>query len=400
MRRLEVDWPRIRERKDQIVTLMRSRLERKIEEHPQIDLIRGSARFLESGRFSVDEREFRSSKTILASGVVPVIPDVPGLIEAGFETNETVMDMQELPKAMVVIGGGPEGMEFSQMLHRFGVRVTVLQRRDRVLPREDHEVSQTLEVILQEEGIDIQTRAVPSAVERLGRGRLAVMADVAGEQRRFECDRILVTAGRRPHHLGDLDLEAGGVEGDSESGIVIDNTLRTTAPDVWAMGDVIGRMQYTHFAVYTAVVAVENALASAGRTIDTVRVPGAVFTDPEVASVGLTEEDAEASGRRIRVGKQLFRRVGRAIAAGETRGFVKFIVDADSDELLGLHIVSHMAADLLPQGMLMLHTPDRTITPLVEAMVTHPTLSEGLKAAVTNLKPTEGVPTAAGDLDA
>jgi len=398
VRRLEVDWPRIRERKDQIVSLMRGRLERRIEEHPHIDLIRGSASFLEPDRLSVDGRVIRSSKVILASGVVPVIPDIPGLQEAGFETNETVMDMEELPRSMVVIGGGPEGMEFSQMLHRFGVRVTVLQRRDRVLPREDEEVSEALLAILREEGVDVQTEAVPTAVERLGRGKLTVIADVAGTSKRFDCDRILVTAGRRAHHLEDLDLGAAGIQGDSETGIVVDGTLQTTASNVWAMGDVIGRMQYTHFAVYTAGIAVDNALRSAGRVFDTGRVPGAVFTDPEVASVGLTEQEALASGRRVKIGRQLFRRVGRAITIGETKGFVKLVVDADSDALLGMHILSHIGADLLPQGMVMMHTPDRSITPLVEALVTHPTLSEGVKAAVTSLKPIESVATATGDI--
>lgn len=395
---IEVDWARIRERKDEVVTLMRERLEKRLDEHPGIDLLRGSARFLEPRKIAVEDASFGSSKVIIASGVVPVIPDIPGLAEAGFETNETIMDMDRLPKSMVIVGGGPEGMEFSQLLHRFGVDVTVLQRRDRVLPQEDHEVSEHLESILRDEGVDIRTRANPTAVERTTDGRVVVLADVAGQSQRFECDRILVTTGRRPHHVGDLALEAAGIEGDTANGIHIDETLRTTAPDVWAMGDVIGRMQYTHFAVYTAGIAVDNALSSAGRTYETGRVPGAVFTDPEVASVGLTEEEAVATGRNIKVGKQLLRRVGRAIAMGETKGFIKIVVDSDTDELLGMHILSHIGADLLPQGIVMLHTADGTIGPLVEALVTHPTLSEGVKAAVTNLKPATAVPTAAGDL--
>jgi pyruvate/2-oxoglutarate dehydrogenase complex dihydrolipoamide dehydrogenase (E3) component len=394
---LEVDWPRIRERKDQVVNLMRGRLERRLDEHPQIDLIRGSARFLAPGRLGIAEIEIQSAKTIIASGVVPVVPDVPGLAEAGFETNETVMDMEDLPHAMVVIGGGPEGMEFSQLFHRLGVKVTVLQRRDRVLPREDREISGQLEAILGEEGIEVHTRAHPTRVEQTGSG-LVVHADVNGKQTQFACDRILVTTGRRPHHLGDLDLETSHIVGDIESGIQIDDTLQTTAPDVWAMGDVLGRMQYTHFAVYTAGIAVDNALTAAGRTYDTGRVPGAVFTDPEVASVGLTEEQAVATGRNIVVGRQLLRRVGRAIAAGETQGFIKVVVDADTDQLLGMHILSHIGAELLPQGMVMLHTPGRGIGPLTEALVTHPTISEGVKAAVTSLKPATAVPTAAGDL--
>ena len=249
---LEVDWPRIRARKDAIVSSIVSSNERFLEKHPQIDLLRGRARFLGPRRLAVDGQEIEANKVIVASGVAPVVPDIPGLAEAGFETNETVMDLDDLPGSMVIIGGGPEGMEFGQMFHRFGVKITVLQRRDRVLPREDEEISRELEAILREEGIDIRTGTIPTRVERLPDGKLAVTAEVAGQEERFECDRILVAAGRRPHNLAEVNLEDAGIEGDPERGIRIDETLRTTAPNVWAVGDVAGRMQYTHFAVYTA----------------------------------------------------------------------------------------------------------------------------------------------------
>lgn len=396
---LEVDWPRIRTRKDAIVSSIVSGIERSLDRNPQVDLIRGRARFLDAHRLSADGVEIEADKIIVATGVAPVVPDVPGLAEAGYETNETVMDMEELPRSMVIIGGGPEGMEFGQAFHRFGVKVTVLQRRDRVLPREDEEISRTLEDLLRDEGLDIQTGATPTRVERLPDRGLAVTAEVAGQEKRFECDRILIAAGRRPHTLSDLGMEAAGIEGDPERGIRIDATLRTTAPNVWAVGDVLGRMQHTHFATYTGGIAAANALKDANREYDTTRVPGAVFTDPEVASVGLTAEEALAQGRKIEVGKQPMRKVGRARALGETAGFVKFVVDSETDELLGMHVLAHLGADLLPQGILMLHSAERTIAPLTHCMCVHPTLSEGVKAAVSNLKPVEAVATATGDLE-
>ena len=389
---VEVDWPRIRARKDAIVSSVVASIERSLERNPRIDLLRGSARFLGRRRLAVGDGEIEADKVIVASGVAPVTPDVPGLAETGYETNETVMDMEELPGSLVVIGGGPEGMEFGQIFHRLGVKVTVLQRRDRVLPREDEEISSELETILREEGIDIRTGAEPTRVEKTADGKLSVLAEVGGGEERFACDRILVAAGRRPHDLPQLGLESAGVEGQPDSGIRVDETLQTTAPDVWAIGDVMGRMQYTHFAVYTAGIAVANALKDEGRAYDTARVPGAVFTDPEVASVGLTQAEAVEQGRNVKVGKQLMRRVGRARAMGETDGFVKLVVDADTDELLGMHVIAHMGADLLPQGILMLHTPGRTVVPLTACICIHPTLSEGVKAAVTNLKPLERVP--------
>jgi pyruvate/2-oxoglutarate dehydrogenase complex dihydrolipoamide dehydrogenase (E3) component len=388
---LEVDWTRIRARKDALVSSIVTNLERSLKENPRIELVRGSARFLGPKRIEVGGRAVQAERVIVASGVAPVVPDIPGLLEAGFETNETVMDMKELPRSMVVIGGGAEGMEFSQMLHRFGVRMTVLQRAERVLPKEDEEISRELEGILREEGVDIRTGARPERVERGSDGKLTVVAHIKGRAERIACDKILVTAGRRPHALSDMDLGKAGVEGTSERGIAVDQTLKTSAGNIWAIGDVIGRMQYTHFATYTAGIAVGNALSDAGKAYETGRVPGAVFTDPEVASVGITEREAIAQGRKVKVGKQALKGVARARAMGETAGFIKFVVDAQTDELLGMHVLAHIGADLLPQGILLLNTEGRKMAPMTSCICVHPTFSEGVKAAATSLKPIDSV---------
>lgn len=385
----------MRARKDAVVAATVAGIERGLKQNSRIELIRGLARFIGPNTLEVAGRGLEADKVIIASGVAPTVPDIPGLKEAGFLTNETVMDIDELPGSLLIIGGGPEGMEFGQIFHRLGVRVTILQRRDRVLPREDEEISRELESILREEGLDIKTRAVPTRVALNG-GRVTVHATVAGREERFEADRILVAAGRRPHELSQIGLDAAGIEGDPERGIQVDATLKTTAPNVWAIGDVIGRLQYTHFAVYTSGLAVRNALKGEEKRYDTGRIPGAVFTDPEVASVGLTAQEAMAQGRRVKVGKQPMKTVGRARAIGETAGFVKFVVDAEVNQLLGMHVLTHMGADLLPQGILMMHTG--SIDPLQACICVHPTLSEGVKAAVVNLKPLESVATATGDL--
>ncbi len=282
---IEVDWPRIRARKDAVVGSIVSGIERGLQKNPRIDLVRGWARFVGPNTLEVGDRAIEAEKVIVASGVVPHTPDIPGLKEAGFLTNETVMDMDTLPRSLVIIGGGPEAMEFGQIFHRLGVKVTILQRRDRVLPREDEEISRELEAILHEEGLDIRTNAVPARVEARRDGRTAVIATIVGREEQFETDRILVATGRRPHELSEMGLEAAGIEGDREHGIQVDDTLRTTAPSVWAIGDVLGRLQYTHFAVYTSGIAVKNALKGEGLRYGTGRIPGAVFTDPEVASV-------------------------------------------------------------------------------------------------------------------
>jgi pyruvate/2-oxoglutarate dehydrogenase complex dihydrolipoamide dehydrogenase (E3) component len=358
-------------------------MEQALQQNPRIDLIRSWAHFTGPTRLDVGDRAIEAEKIIVASGVLPDIPEIPGLADSGFFTNETIMDMDTLPGSLVIIGGGPEGMEFGQLFRRFGVKIVILHRRDRVLPREDEEVSRELEVILKEEGVDIRLRAVPTRIERLTGGTLVVHATIAGHEERFEADRLLMATGRRPHGLSDLGLEAAGIVGDPTHGIQVDETLRTTAPNIWAIGDVMGRLQYTHFSTYTAGLAVQNALRGAEARYETHRIPGAVYTDPEVASVGLTMEEAQAQGHRVKVGKQPMGSVSRAQAMGETAGFIKVVVDADTDELLGMHMLAHMAADLLPQGVLAMHAG--SIDPLRASVYTHPTLSEGVKVAVGNL---------------
>ncbi|MBI3970552.1 MAG: FAD-dependent oxidoreductase [Chloroflexi bacterium] len=399
---LEPDWPRAVARKNTIVGQIRGRLEQEYESGQGPRLIRGWAQFESSTCLRVNGRLLETEKIIVATGVAPVIPDLPGLREAGYLTNETVMDLSQLPESMIVIGGGPEGMEFGQMFQRFGTRVTVLQRRDRVLPREDLDVSRELETILREEGLNIRTGATPRRAEGKNGDRVVVHADIAGREERFAATHLLLAAGRRPRHPAELGLDAAGVSADERGGIKVNRALRTAAPNIWAIGDVLGRAQYTHFAVYTADLAVASALDGRDVAVDETRVPGAVFTDPEVASVGLTEQRAQELGRRIKVGTQPFQKVGRARAAGHTKGFVKWIVDADTDEVLGFHVLGHGGADLLPQALIAMHAPGRKIDPVLKCICIHPTFSEGVKAAAENLKPIRhvGPPTATGELPA
>ncbi|HLG10007.1 MAG TPA: FAD-dependent oxidoreductase [Gaiellaceae bacterium] len=391
---VEVDFPRIVERKNALVATVRGGLERGLEQNEKVELVRGFARFEAPDRISVDGRALDSERIIVASGVEPHIPDIPGLAAVGFLTNETVMDVDELPARLIVLGGGAEGLEFGQAFHRFGSKVTIVQRNRRLAPKEDSEISAAIEEILREEGLEILTGTAPTRVER--RGAAIVVETDSG--RTLEGDALLVSTGRKPHQLADLGIDAAGIEGDPERGITIDEELRTTTPGVFAIGDVLGRVQHTHFATYTAGVAVANALAGEHRRYSPARVPGAIFTDPEIASVGLTAEDAQAQGRKVRVGKQEMTKVGRARAMGETKGFVKFVIDGETDELLGMHVLAYHGADLLAQGVIAMAGAG-TLAPLTDCICIHPTFSEGVKAAAGNLRPVE-ILDAAGDLPA
>ena len=387
---VEVDFPRIVARKNELVSAVRGGLERSLERNPQIELIRGWARFNRPGRIAVDNRELASERVILAPGVQPHIAAIPGLDEVPYFTNETVMDLEELPERLIVLGGGAEGLEFGQAFHRFGSRVTIVQRNRRLAPKEDPEISQAIEEILREEGLEILTGTVPTRVA----GHEGGIVLEIGDGRTIEGDALLVSTGRKPHDLSELGIDEVGIEGDSDRGIAIDEELRTSAPGVFAIGDVMGRVQHTHFATYTAGIAVANALAGEHRRYSLGRVPGAIFTDPEIASVGLTAEEAQAQGRKVMAGKQEMTKVGRARAMGETKGFVKFVIDGETDELLGMHVLAYHGADLLAQGVIAM-AGTGTLVPLTDCICIHPTFSEGVKAAAGNLQPVE-IPDACG----
>jgi len=389
---IEVDFPRIVERKRRIVAASVGGLERGLERNPRIELIRGWARFAGPGKVTVDTRELASERIIVASGVRPHIPAIPGLGEVPYSTNETVMDLEALPERLIVLGGGAEGLEFGQVFRRFGSRVTIVQRNRRLAPKEDPEISAAIEEILEEEGIEVLTGSAPVAVTR--RNGAIVVETEAGTS--VEGDVLLVSTGRKPHDLAELAIGEVGIEGDPERGIAIDEELRTTAPGVFAIGDVMGRVQHTHFATYTAGIAVANALAGEHRRYSLGRVPGAIFTDPEIASFGLTAEEAHAQGRTVKVGKQEMAKVGRARAMGETKGFIKFVIDAETDELLGMHVLAYHGADLLHEGVIAA-AGTGTLAPLTDCICIHPTFSEGVKAAAGSLRLVE-IPDATGDL--
>jgi pyruvate/2-oxoglutarate dehydrogenase complex dihydrolipoamide dehydrogenase (E3) component len=376
---VEADWARIRARKDEVVAGIVAGLTERLQRNPRITLVRGWARFLDAHRLAVADRIVEADRIILASGAVPRVPAIPGLRDVDYLTNETILEMDTLPESLLIIGGGPEGMEFGQIFRRFGVRVTVLQRRDRVLPREDPDISREVARLLRDEGVNVHTNAVPVRVTRTPSG-VAVTAALGGHERTFEARRLLLAAGRAPHGVSEMELGAAGIEGDPERGVRVDQTLRTSAPNVWAIGDVMGRLQHQHFSVHTGRLAARNAVRSTAFTYDTAQIPGAVFTDPEVARIGLTEEEAMRRGHHVKVGHHPVAAISRAHAMGEIRGFIKLVVDADTDRLLGMHVLAPMGADLLPQGALMMRMGP--VAGFQEMVYIHPTLSEGLKAAL------------------
>jgi pyruvate/2-oxoglutarate dehydrogenase complex dihydrolipoamide dehydrogenase (E3) component len=374
-----VNFPQIMDRKDAVSGRIRENLSKALDRNDQIDVFRGEAIFESATRIRIGEQVVEADKTIIAAGSVPLVPNIPGLREADYLVNDTILELAELPERLVIIGGGVVGLEFGQMFARFGSQVTLLQRRERILPRDDAEVTEALAGYLREEGIDIRTRAITRRVEQ-EHGCNVVVTEIDGQEERLRADQILVAVGRGPNGLERMNLEGVGVQY-TPRGIRVDNELRTTAPNIWAAGDVLGGPLYTHVAVYEAILATENALTDAGRHMSFRAIPGAVFTDPELATVGLTEADARQRGREVKVLKQPFRYVGRARAMADMRGFVKIVVDTQTGELLGAQALGPRAGEYIHEVIVAMNAEGFRLEPILDSIFIHPTLSEGVKTA-------------------
>ncbi len=281
----------------------------------------GAVTFVSPHELLLDGERITSRNILIATGSHPLVPSIEGLEEVGYLTNENVFDLQRLPTSLIVVGGGPVGVELAQALARLGARVTMIESLERILPQEDPEVSAALTSALQSEQITIVTNAMFVKADRSEQKKV-VTAKQEDRLLTFEADEILVTLGRRPNVEG-LHLEAASVSYDKK-GIKVDKYLQTSTPNILAIGDVIGGYLFTHVAAYQAGVAVRNALVPIGKKqVDYRVVPWCTFTDPEAARVGLTPDEASRRYKDLRVVRLPWAEIDRAQAEGETTGFIK-----------------------------------------------------------------------------
>jgi pyruvate/2-oxoglutarate dehydrogenase complex dihydrolipoamide dehydrogenase (E3) component len=327
-----------------------------------VDLIRGEARFIDAHTLDIDGRRVTADYFVIATGAEPVAPPIPGLLEAGFDTNVQAVEWESLPKSLVVIGGGPIGCEFGQMMNRFGVETTILQSADRLLERDDIQAALVIRAIMEREGIAVHSGAMISSVERTRGGRL-VRFTVGDREQSVVAERILVAAGRKPE-IDALNLDAAGVQHNAR-GIVVDGGMRSSRSHIFAVGDIAGGYQFTHVAEAQARL-VANLINKPGRiqkrfqTWSNRVVPRVTYTDPEVASVGLTEKQANERYRgKERVWHLPLAAVDRAITMGQTEGFFKVITapgwqrripglsGALGDEIAGACLVGPNAGECL-----------------------------------------------------
>jgi pyruvate/2-oxoglutarate dehydrogenase complex dihydrolipoamide dehydrogenase (E3) component len=344
----------------------------------RLTLLEGSAEFVSDHEVRVGERVVRSGRIFLALGMRPSVPDVDGMRDGPLLTNETVMDLEEVPRRLIVIGGGYVGCELSQAFRRFGAEVSIVQRAPRLLPGEEPDASTVIERAFREEGIDVLTAYQLRSV-RWTNGRPTVeVTGPDGASRSLAGTHLLLAAGRTPN-TDTLGVERAGVELDGRGFVRVDDELRTTAAGIWAIGDVNGAQPFTRVCQEEAKIAFANAFHDAGLQMSRASLPHAVFTDPEVGSVGLTEQAARERGHDVIAGSLVpFERIEKAELIGETAGFIKYVAERDTHRLLGCHVVGYQAADLVYDAVVVMRR-EGLIDDLALAVGVFPTLQEGME---------------------
>ena len=381
---VEVDGPvrfhldKAIERKDTIVRGIVDGIYESLRKRGEaIDFIHARGRFVSEHEMEVDGRAISFDKAIIATGARRATPAIDGLSDIEYHNNRTALELKQLPTSLLVIGAGYVGIEFAQMYARFGSRVTLLGRSSRLAPTEDPELSDLLRDYLVEEGVDVHTGATARSVEAAD-GGIRVVASVGGSERKFQSEQVLIATGR----IGNTDhlsLAAAGIEADDNGFIAVDKELRTTQPHIWAIGDVKGGWMFTHVASYDGPIAALNAVKGSERKVDYRVVPRAIFSDPTLAAVGLTEAEARRRGHDVAVGT--VRADGaRAKAIGDRRGLLKAVVNRPDGEILGFHILAPHGDVLLHEAVAAMHGRG-SIERISKSIHVHPTLSEMVKSA-------------------
>jgi pyruvate/2-oxoglutarate dehydrogenase complex dihydrolipoamide dehydrogenase (E3) component len=354
-----------------------------------IDVFFGEARFTGPETVEVGGQTLRFSRAVIATGSRAGVPPIPGLAEAGFITNETVFNLTELPRRLLIIGAGPIGCEMAQSFQMFGSAATVVDILPGILPKDDAEAAAIVKRALEGDGVRFELGVKPVKVERRG-AEAVVSLERDGRTRELVADAILVAAGRTPNVEG-LGLELAGVEY-SKKGVTVNDQLQTTNPRIFAAGDVGYKYQFTHTADATARIVVQNALFFGRRKASTLTVPWATYTDPELAHVGLTEAEAREQNIAVTPFVYHFKDLDRAVADGETEGFVKVLVMKGRDKIFGATIVARRAGDMISEVSVAM-AGNIGLTKLATVIHPYPTQSEGLKKVADAYNRTRLTPT-------
>jgi pyruvate/2-oxoglutarate dehydrogenase complex dihydrolipoamide dehydrogenase (E3) component len=383
---ITVDMKQVKARKDAIVKQSNDGVTNWMKSMENLTVYEGHGRLESANTVSVNGERLEADKIVLNVGGRATVPDMPGINDVDYLTNTGMMDVDVLPEHLIIIGGSYIGLEFAQMYRRFGSRVTVVEMAPKLIGREDDDVSTTVHEILTQDGIDIRLGASCIGLAKRD-GQVVVTADCEPGAEDIAGSHVLLAVGRKPN-TDDLGLDAAGVETDARGNITVDDGLQTNVPGIWAIGDVNGRGAFTHTAYNDYEILAANMFDNDPRKVSDRITTYGLFIDPPLGRVGMTETQVRESGRKALVGKMMMARVGRARERGETQGFMKVLIDAETDRILGGSILG-IGGDEAIHALIDIMYADAPYTVIQRAVPIHPTVSELIPTLLGNLKPLE-----------
>ncbi len=369
--------------KDELVEMLRKAKYEDLLDVYDIELIRGEGRFTGPDTVEVDGRTLRAGKYLIATGASPWVPPIPGLEETGYLTSTSALELTEVPGSLIVVGANAIGLELGQLFCHLGSQVTWVEALPRIAPFEEPEISGVLSGYLRDQGASVLAGAVVTAAGRDG-DEVWLDVEVDGEPLRVTAEKLLMATGRRANTQG-LGLEAAGVETDHRGHVVTDATLQTSNPRIYAAGDVTTNPQFVYTAALAGNIAAENALRDAGREISFETMPRVTFTSPQIASVGLTEDQAVEAGHTVMTSTLPLEAVPRALANRETTGLIKLVADEATGRLLGAHILAEGAGEVI-QAAVMAIKYRATVDEIADTYHPYLTMAEGLKLAAQGFR--------------
>jgi pyruvate/2-oxoglutarate dehydrogenase complex dihydrolipoamide dehydrogenase (E3) component len=374
----------VKARKDAVVAPSRNGVERSLKTLKGCTVYDGHGRFVAEKKVAVNGSELTADRIFINVGARAAIPPIPGLDRVPYLTNSSMMDVDFLLPHLIILGGSYVGLEFAQMYRRFGSEVTVIERAPHLIPREDEDVSQAIADFLKEEGIDVRLDSKVVGVDKEGTA-IAVKVESAGKVSQVLGTHVLVALGRRPN-TDDLGLDKAGIATDARSYIQVDDQLRTNVPGIWAMGDCNGRGAFTHTSWNDFEIVAANLLDNDQRRVSDRITAYALYTDPPLGRAGMTEAEVRKTGKPALISTMTMEDVSRAYEKGETKGFMKILVDRDSKRILGASLLG-LAGDEVIHCILDLMYAKAPYTVMQRAMHIHPTVSEFIPAMMSDLKP-------------
>jgi pyruvate/2-oxoglutarate dehydrogenase complex dihydrolipoamide dehydrogenase (E3) component len=383
---IAVDMKKVKERKDAVVRRSNEGVEKWLKSTENVTVYEGHARFAGAHQLSVGNELLEADKIFINVGGRASTPPLPGLDQVSYLNNSTMMDVDFLPEHLIVIGGSYVGLEFAQMYRRFGSEVTIVEMGPRLIQREDEDVSEAVRTILEAEGIKLRLSAECIALERRG-NKVAVNVDCTSGDKTVIGSHALLAVGRIPN-TEDLGLENAGVTVDQRGYIQVDDQLRTNVPGIYALGDCNGRGAFTHTSYNDYEIVAANLLDGDQRRVSDRITAYALYIDPPLGRAGITETEARKSGRKALIAKRAMDRVGRAVEKGETQGFMKVLVDAETKQILGASLLG-IECDEVIHSILDVMYAKAPYTVIQRAMHIHPTVTELIPTMLGELKPLE-----------